>query len=315
MRIVVTGGAGFIGSHVADAALARGHQVCVIDNLSTGHRKNVPARAEFEELDICDAEGVRRVIADFKPEAISHQAAQASVAVSVREPAMDAQVNVVGSVNVLEAAREVGARIVYASTGGALYGEVPEGSKADTDTSTFPLSPYACSKGAFESYLHAYAHAFGLPFNILRYANVYGPRQDPHGEAGVVAIFFERALRDEPLQVNARRARGDEGCVRDYIYVDDVVRANMAALQGQLRAKTINAGTGVATTTRTLASKILLLSGSKSELRDGDYRAGDLERSVLEPRSFVSEIGEPTALEPGLAATAAWFKAKLATDD
>jgi UDP-glucose 4-epimerase len=314
MRIVVTGGAGFIGSHVAEAAIAEGHQVCVIDNLSTGHRKNVPARAEFEELDICDAEGVRRLISDFKPDAISHQAAQASVSVSVREPAMDARVNVVGSVNVLEAARETGARVVYASTGGALYGEVPEGSKADTDSRISPLSPYACSKGAFETYLHAYAQGFGLPFNILRYANVYGPRQDPHGEAGVVAIFFERALRGQPMRVNARKTPGDDGCVRDYVYVDDVVRANMAALQGRLEAKIINAGTGIATTTRTLANKILELCKSDSELVDGDYRAGDLQRSVLEPRSFTAEIGEPTALETGLTATSAWFKAKLAAE-
>ena len=149
MRMIVTGGAGFIGSHVAEAALQKGHQVCVIDNLSTGHRRNVPDGSEFEELDICDARGVQRVVARFKPDAISHQAAQASVSVSVREPAMDARVNVVGSVNVLEAAREAGARVVYASTGGALYGEVPEGTKADIDTSVSPLSPYACSKGAF----------------------------------------------------------------------------------------------------------------------------------------------------------------------
>lgn len=311
MRIVITGGAGFIGSHVADAALKQGHEVCIIDDLSTGHRKNVPAGAEFEQLDICDAEGVQRVIARFKPDAVSHQAAQASVSVSVREPARDAQVNVVGSVNVLEAAREVGARVVYASTGGALYGEVPEGSKADTDTSISPLSPYACSKGAFETYLHAYAHGHGLNFNILRYANVYGPRQDPHGEAGVVAIFFERALRGEPLQVNARKTPGDDGCVRDYIYVADVVRANMAALEGRIDKKVINAGTGVATTTRTLAQTILEISESRSELLDGAYRAGDLERSVLEPRSYIAELGELTALPAGLSATADWFKAKL----
>ena len=195
MRLIITGGAGFIGSHIADRALEKGWAVAVIDDLSSGRRENVPDGAEFFEVDICSKDDVDRVFEHFKPTAVSHQAAQASVAVSVREPQMDANVNVIGSLNILTAsvANKV-EQIVFASTGGAIYGEVPDGVRAGIDFSPVPISPYACSKFSVEKYLECFRIEHGLKYTVLRYANVYGPRQDPHGEAGVVASFCNRII-------------------------------------------------------------------------------------------------------------------------
>ncbi len=181
---------------------------------------------------------------------MNHQAAQTSVAVSTREPVRDADVNVIGSLELLgQCVRSKVQRVVYASTGGAVYGEVPEGERATVQRPPRPLSPYACSKFAVECYLRAYAHEHGLASTVLRYANVYGPRQDPHGEAGVVAIFTERLLSAQPIQVNARREVGDAGCVRDYVYVGDVVRYNCLAVDGAIAAPIVNVCTGEATNT------------------------------------------------------------------
>ncbi|MEZ6122673.1 MAG: SDR family NAD(P)-dependent oxidoreductase [Planctomycetaceae bacterium] len=254
MRLLVTGGAGFIGSHVADRALSKGWKVAVIDNLVSGHRENVPPEAEFFKVDIRDREAVNAVFVDFQPTLVSHQAAQASVAVSVREPQMDADVNILGSLNILAAcvAQKV-QRIVFASTGGAIYGEVPEGIRAGIDFSPVPISPYACSKFAVEKYLECFRIEHGLQYTVLRYANVYGPRQDPHGEAGVVAIFCNRIIAGESIQVNARKASGDDGCVRDYVFIDDVAGANIAALENRIPDPILNVGTGQETSTRQLA--------------------------------------------------------------
>ncbi len=311
MRVLVTGGAGFIGSHVAEAALGAGHDVTVIDNLSSGRRDNVPAEAAFVELDIRDEARVGALCDELRPQAISHHAAQASVAVSVREPRLDAEVNILGSIYLLEAARRHGSRFVFASTGGALYGEVPEGTRAAVTTSIRPMSPYACSKASFEHYLRAYDAAHRVPYTILRYANVYGPRQDPHGEAGVVAIFIERLLKGEPIEVNARRKKGDEGCVRDYVFVGDVIRANTRALEGTLKDDTLNVGTGIGTTTRELADHLVGLTGGDAVVRDGDYRAGDLGRSVLDVSDMVEQIGEPLSLSKGLEKTVHWFRGRF----
>ena len=309
MRVLVTGGAGFIGSHVADELVTRGHDVAVLDDLSSGRRENVPAKAHFEQIDLRDRDAVTRFVADARPEAVSHQAAQVSVAVSVREPIVDAQVNVIGGLNLLEACRSagVGQRVVFASTGGALYGEVPEGQAADPSWPTNPMSPYAASKDAFERYLRFYAHEHGFEPRILRYANVYGPRQDPHGEAGVVAIFCQRLLKDEPIQVNALREEGDGGCVRDYTFVSDVVRANREAIEGTLTEDVVNVGTGHPTTTGALASLIRDLTGSSSTVADAPRRPGDLERSVLQPAPV---LPDPTPLREGLAQTVEWFRAR-----
>ena len=306
MRVLVTGGAGFIGSHVADAAVAAGHDVLVFDDLSTGHRKNVPEAAQFVQGDLRDASSVGSAIAEFRPDVISHQAAQTSVAVSTREPLRDAEVNVLGSLNVLDAAVEHGVgKIVFASTGGAIYGEVPPGKRAQVDWMPHPLSPYACSKLAFEGYLGAYRHEHGLESTILRYANVYGPRQDPHGEAGVVAIFSQRLADGQPVRVNAMREPGDAGCIRDYVFVRDVVKANMEALEGRITKPVVNVCTGYETTTLDLAKMLEKAMKVSAEVGYGPRRAGDLERSVLDPAG--SAVESPTGLEEGIHETARWF--------
>lgn len=308
MKIMVTGGAGFIGSHVAEAAIEAGHEVLVVDDLSTGRTENLPSNADFHPIDIRNNEALRELALHFKPDAISHHAAQASVSVSVREPVLDAHVNVLGSLNVAGVALDCGSRLVFSSTGGALYGEVPEGRSAGEGWPALPLSPYACSKASFELYLRAFGQASGLRYTILRYANVFGPRQDPHGEAGVVAIFLQRLLRDEPIQVNARVKPGDDGCVRDYVYVRDVVRANLAAFEGALDGRTINIASGVATSTRALAEQLARLVDRPAIVGDGAHRAGDLGRSVLDPAVMVSILGAPTPLGRGLTATTEWFR-------
>lgn len=310
MRILVTGGAGFIGSHVADACLGADHEVCVVDDLSTGRRENIAAASRFVEGDIRDSALVERVFAEFKPHVVTHQAAQTSVSVSTREPLRDAEINVLGSLLILEACvqHEV-QRLVFASTGGAIYGEVPDPERARVGRAPCPLSPYACSKFAVENYLTAYANEHGLTSSVLRYANVYGPRQDPHGEAGVVAIFCQRLLHDEPIHVNARKRVGDAGCVRDYVYVDDVVAANLKAIAGELPATPVNVCTGEATTTQRLAETLKRMIGSSSEIRHAARREGDVERSVLDPGD-PSPLRAPFELEQGLSRTVEWFRSK-----
>ncbi len=305
MKVLVTGGAGFIGSHIVDALLARGHEVAVLDDLSTGRRRNLAAEAIFEEIDLRDRSRVHELIARFRPEVVCHQAAQTSVSVSTREPVRDAEVNIVGSLHLLDACVRHGVgRVVFASTGGAIYGEVPEGERATPAWEPKPLSPYACAKLSVERYLDAYRSEHGLVSTVLRYANVYGPRQDPHGEAGVVAIFAQRLIAGRPIRINARREPGDDGCVRDYVYVDDVVRANVEAVEGRLTG-TVNVATGVPSTTRQIAEGLVAALGVTPTVEAGPRRAGDLERSVLEPDP---SLGERMPLGEGLARTAAWFE-------
>ncbi len=208
MRVLVTGGAGFIGSHVVDGALAEGHDVAVLDDLSSGKRSSLPASVPLFQVDVRNRSAVREALASFKPGLVSHQAAQVSVAVSVREPLLDGEVNVIGGINVLDAcvAAQV-KRVVFASTGGAIYGEVPGTLRADEGLRPAPISPYAIHKLAFEQLLDVYRSQHGLDSVVLRYANVYGPRQDPHGEAGVVAIFFDSVIAGKTLRVNGMAPR------------------------------------------------------------------------------------------------------------
>ncbi len=305
MGALVTGGAGFIGSHIVEDLLAAGQQVAVVDNLSTGSRRNVPKEAELLELDIRDADALDAAIARLRPEVISHHAAQTSVSVSVRSPADDAATNVVGTINLLESARRHGVqRVVFASTGGAIYGEIPDGEYGALGRTPAPLSGYACAKLAAESYLELYGRTHGIATAVLRYANIYGPRQDPHGEAGVVAIFVDRLHRGEPLQINARREAGDDGCVRDYVFVGDVVRAHRLAIEGQLDGRTFDVGTGHPTTTRALATMLADAMQTEAELVDAPPRAGDVQRSVLDPSMFLEHVGQPRPLAEGLGETA-----------
>ncbi len=308
MKILVTGGAGFIGSHVVETALAEGHEVAALDDLSSGKPENLPASVRLYRVDVRNREETRAAFSDFRPDVVSHQAAQASVTVSMRDPGLDAAINVQGGLIVADACIEFGVqRIVFASTGGAIYGEVAEGTRADESHPNAPISPYAIHKLAYEQLLDVYRRQHGLDTVTLRYANVYGPRQDPHGEAGVVAIFFDRALAGQQLRVNARKTEGDPGCVRDYVYVADVARANLAAIEGRLDVSRLNCATGIETTTEDLARTIVDLAHSPSAIGHGPPRIGDLERSVLDPGWFEAKIGPTAGLREGLSRTADWY--------
>jgi UDP-glucose 4-epimerase len=306
MRILVTGGAGFIGSHIAAAYVDGGHEVLVLDNLSSGKEENVPPGARFVFCDVGSDTAVEAV-RTFRPEVINHHAAQINVRRSVTEPVFDARENILGSLTILEAARSAGVRkVIFASSGGAGYGEQEE-FPADEGHPLRPVSPYGVAKVSVELYLHFYRVQYGLAHTALRYSNVYGPRQDPHGEAGVVAIFSERLLRGQTAMVN-----GDGGQTRDYVYVGDVVRANLAALtRGD--GLGINIGTGIETDVNTLFRKLRDLSGSRQEEIHGPAMPGEQRRSVIENALAYNELGwyPETSLDDGLALTLAYFRDKV----
>jgi UDP-glucose 4-epimerase len=311
MRILVTGGAGFIGSHVVDAYLAAGHEVGVVDDLSSGSRENLDLRAHLWPLDIRHPD-LGRVVGDFRPEIISHHAAQMSVAVSARDPRLDAEINVLGSVNLLDAAvRHKVRRIVFASTGGAMYGEQEQ---LPTPETVFPepVSPYGVAKLAMERYLHAFRFMHGLEAAALRYANVYGPRQNPHGEAGVVAIFSRAIIEGRPFTVN-----GDGEQTRDYTYVGDIVRANLLAtmLPAGPRMPILNIGTSRETSVNDLVRVLGEIAGRPLDARYGPGKPGEQRRSALDAGLAKRVLGwEPaTDLKTGLAATFAWFQQQHGT--
>jgi UDP-glucose 4-epimerase len=309
MRVLVTGGAGFIGSHVVEGALAEGHEVAVLDDLSSGKRSNVPKGVPLFHVDLRNRSAVRGVLAEFKPELVSHQGAQISVAVSVREAYLDGEVNVLGGINLLDACVAFKVqRLVFASTGGAICGEVPEGQRADESWRPAPLNPYAIHKLAFEQLLQVYRTHHGLESVVLRYANIYGPRQDPHGEAGVVAIFFDTVLAGKTLRVNGMRSEGDPGCLRDYTYVGDAARANLAALAGRLPEQMMNVCTGTAVSTLQLAREISAVAGVELRTVFAPPRAGDSGRSVLDPARFASALGTPVPISEGLRHTFEWYR-------
>jgi UDP-glucose 4-epimerase len=311
-RILVTGGAGFIGSNVVDACLAEGHDVAVVDDLSTGSAANVPAAARLYRVDIRSAE-LHDVFRRERPEIVSHHAAQISVARSVADPMLDAAVNVLGSLNVLEAARRHGVRrVVFASSGGAIYGE-PDRAAADEGHPCRPRSPYAVAKLAVEHYLEGYRATAGLETVVLRYANVYGPRQDPRGEAGVIAVFIDavRAGRTPIIY-------GDGEQIRDFVYVGDVVRANLVAQARTLTSHepvAFNIGTGHGTSVNALWQALATIADSSIEPRHEPARAGDLLRSVLDPRLAGEVLGwtAQTDLVSGLRRTWEWFASRTDT--
>lgn len=296
MRALVTGGAGFIGSHLVDALLARGGEVHVVDNLSTGSRENLAAGADLHELDICD-EALEQLAARLRPDVVFHLAAQADVGTSVERPAFDAQVNVVGTVRVLEAARAAGARVVFASSGGAVYGECDRPA-AETDRPQ-PLSPYAASKFAGEEYLATWNRLYGSRHVICRLANVYGPRQMPTLEGGVVAIFLDR-LRDG----RATEIFGDGNQVRDFVYVDDVAEAMLAGAASELGG-VYNISSGVAVSISELHRLCAAVADVVQEPRFVAERPGDLRRSVIDSSRAARDLDwrAGTALGAGLAKT------------
>ena len=308
-RVLVTGGAGFIGSHVADAFLGAGWDVTVLDNLSRGRRQNVPSGAEFLLLDVGSVEA-REVIAARRFEVISHHAAQVDVRTSVADPLLDARENILAPINVLEGARRGGTRRVIAiSSGGVVYGErrPPHPETAPK----LPLSPYGCSKLAGEHYLACYAQLHGVEGVALRYSNVYGPRQDPHGEAGVVAIFGDRVRLGQSLTIY-----GDGEQTRDYVYVTDVARANLLAAEadlpapdGTIDARAFNIGTGVQTSVNTLAHTMIEAAGARVAVQHAPARTGELLASalVIEKAGRVLGWTPKVGLAEGLHATYEWI--------
>jgi UDP-glucose 4-epimerase len=278
MKILVTGGAGFIGSHTVDALVAAGnHQVSIIDNLAAGKRHQVNPAAKFHEIDLRESDAVRRVIEAETPEVIVHLAAQMDVRRSVADPAFDAQVNVVGFLNLMESARQHGLRrVIFSSTGGAIYGE-QETFPAPEDHPLHPVSPYGVAKMATEAYLFFYKVQYGIDYAAMRYGNVYGPRQDPHGEAGVVAIFCGRMLEGKPCTIY-----GDGKQTRDYVFVADVVRANVAAASANVSGP-INVGTGIETDVNDLYHTLGTVADVTRAPEYGPARPGEQSRSVISP--------------------------------
>ena len=303
-RVLVTGGAGFIGSHVADAYLAVGDAVWVVDDLSSGRSENIPGGAEFVELDIRDPE-IRNLFREIRFDLVNHHAAQIDVRVSVLDPGKDASINIQGLLNLAEAAIEVGTRrLVYVSSGGVVYGE-PKVIPTPETAPKLPLSPYGVTKLTGEFYLNYYRMVRGLEYVALRYSNVFGPRQDPHGEAGVVAIFCNRLLSGEPLTLF-----GDGDQTRDYVYVRDVVSANMLAsdeVMGDgegLDARAFNVGTGVGTSVNQLADALETIAGTQPGRDHQPERPGELRHSTLDPSLLEARGWSPAhTLEEGLRET------------
>ncbi len=296
MRAIVTGGAGFIGSHVVDALAARGAEVVALDDLSRGRRENVNPAATLVQADVRDGDAVGRTFTELRPDVCFHLAAQADVRVSVADPAFDADVNLIGTVRILEAARAQDAQVVFASTGGAIYGECE--APAPETSERRPLAPYGASKLAGEEYLATWNRLYGTTHVALRYGNVYGPRQDPHGEAGVVAIFFGRLANGRPFRIF-----GDGRQTRDYVYVGDVVDATLAA-NGE-PGGVFNVGTGRETSVLELADACRRISGVGVEPEFAPPRTGELQRSVLDPSLADRELGfrARMSLDEGLTAT------------
>jgi UDP-glucose 4-epimerase len=301
--VLVTGAAGFIGSHTVDALVARGDEVIALDDLSGGSERNLNPAARFERLDVRAPE-TADLIRRTRPQGIVHLAAQVSVSRSVREPVLDAEVNVLGSLNVICAAADAGARIVFASTGGALYGDTDR-LPTPEDHPTWPVSPYGIAKLAVEHYLYGFAEQRSLSYAALRYANVYGPRQDPHGEAGVVAIF-SRAL----VEGRTPHVHGPGTDTRDYVHVRDVVAANLAALDDGRRGH-YNVGSGRQTDVNTLVTILAAALGVEVRPEHGAPRPGDLRASALDAAKIRRELGWEPAIDlgDGLRETALWFQA------
>lgn len=305
MRVLVTGGAGFIGSHVAEALLVAGHEVLVLDDLSAGEQANVPAGVRFDQVDIGDRAAVLRAFETFRPEAVSHQAAQTNLRFSVEHPIADARANVLGTLHVVEAALVVGARrVLYASTGGAIYGQ-PERLPADEETPVRPLAPYGFHKFLGEELLRLATLQGGLATCTLRYGNVYGPRQNPKGEAGVVAIFAMQLLRGERPTIF-----GDGTKTRDYVFVGDVVRANLLAMEKGPAGGSYNIGTGKPTTDQRVFDLVRAAVGANLAPIYGTKRPGELDHIHLDCSRVERDLGwrAQVPLEEGIERAVAFYR-------
>ena len=301
MRALVTGGAGFIGSHISEALLAAGHDVTVVDDLSRGRRSQVPAAARFVQADITGDLG--GVFAEGRPEIVFHEAAQIDVRRSMSDPLLDTRINVLGTVNLLQACAAAGTRrLVFASSGGALYGDTETIPTPESHPQR-PASNYGVAKAAAELYGNVYSQVYGIEFVALRCSNVYGPRQDPHGEAGVVAIFTEQMLKGEVPTIN-----GDGAQTRDYVYVADVVAANLAAITAPPGA--YNVGMGIESDVNELHRRLARILGVSTPAAHGPGKPGEQQRSCLDASLATSRLGwHPRfSLDTGLEATVAYFR-------
>ncbi len=301
MKVLVTGGAGFIGSHIVDACLAQGHNVVVVDDLSTGSLDNLQTGVEFHEMDVRSPELVK-LLRQVKPDAVSHQAGQVNLRRSVSTPLYDASINVMGSLNLLECAWQAGVkRIVFASSGGAVYGE-PANLPCSEDDAANPISPYGTAKRAVEHYLFAYAAMHGLEYLALRYANVYGPRQDPAGEAGVVAIFASQMLQGEQVTINGT---GEQE--RDFIYVRDCARANLLALSADTSNTILNVGNGVGISVNDIFGLLKDITGYARDPVLGPSKVGETQKIFLDTHKAAEVLGFSPAMdfEEGLRQTVA----------
>ena len=306
-RVLITGGAGFIGSHVVEALLSRGHEVAVLDDFSTGARANVAPGATLYEASIRDVEALERVFSEAKPHRVSHHAAQISVTHSTEDPVADAETNVLGSLALLEACRRHGVEhLTFASTGGALYGE-PEQTPCAESHPVRPLSPYGAAKYSVETYMGVYRAVWGLKSVALRYANVYGPRQSHLGEAGVVGIFAGRMLAGREPTIF-----GDGEQARDFVYVSDVAEANLFSIERGL-VGAYNVGTGIATSVNRIAEVLRAECGYEGAIPHAPERPGEVQRIALDSRVFERETGwsARVALHEGLGSTVAHLKHAL----
>jgi len=308
VKILVTGGAGFIGSNVADAYIGEGHDVVVVDNLASGNRANLNPAAKFYEVDIRSSD-LLAVLEEERPEVVNHHAAHIDVRNSVADPLYDSSINISGSINLLEACRKTGVRkVVYSSTGGAMYGE-PEYLPCDENHPIRPLSPYGASKHSVEHYIFMYRANFGIDYTILRYPNVYGPRQDPYGEAGGIAIFTERMLKGEDTVINGT---GDQE--RDFIYVGDCVSANLLALHAG-GGREYNLGWGIGTTINEIWHSLKRATGYGKDPVYGPAKTGETYKIYLDTTRARTEFGwtAQTPLEEGITRTVDYFRGRTDT--